>query len=229
MNKTIIITGGTEGLGKYLATELSKKHTIIILGTNRANLENMCNIINCEYYVCDVSDFKQVENIFSLITNKHSKIDVLINNAGLYINGKLEDNDPNLINDVLNVNLLGTINCSKYIIPSMKSANEGLIININSQLGKDYRSERSIYSSSKWGISGFTYSLQEEVSNSGIKVTNLLLGSLDKTMRIQGTKYSRNLSYLSEKNVLNSIEFIMNMSNDVLISEINIKSVQEYK
>ena len=115
--------------------------------------------------MCDVSDYNLVEECISEIMNNINKIDVLMNNAGLWIQDELELNDSNRIKSVIDVNLLGTINVSKAVIPSIKANKDGLIVNINSLAGINHKAERTVYSASKWGITGFSKSLQELVES----------------------------------------------------------------
>lgn len=125
MNKTIVITGGSDGLGKSLAEHFSRQNNVIILSTNEEKLKSVANDNNCDYKVCDVTSYSIVEKTIDEIKNKYNKIDVLINNAGLWIQEELETNDSNRINSVVDVNLLGVINCSKAVIPHMKKVMGG--------------------------------------------------------------------------------------------------------
>ena len=160
MNKVIVITGGSDGLGKTLANDLSKDNKVIILATNEERLKQVATDNNCIYKVCDVRDYKKVLECIKEI----GKIDVLINNAGLWIQEELDYNDSDRIESVVDVNLLGVINCSKAVIPVMKENKDGLIININSQAGINHKAERVVYNATKWGVTGFTKSLQDEVA-----------------------------------------------------------------
>ena len=110
MGKVIVITGGSDGLGKALASYLSKDNDVIIIATNEEKLSYVANENGCEYKVCDVKDYTLVESTIKDIINKYGKIDVLINNAGLWIQGELDSNDSDRINSVVDVNLLGVIN-----------------------------------------------------------------------------------------------------------------------
>lgn len=109
MKKTIVITGGSDGLGKSLAEHLSKENNVIILATNEERLQKVANDNNCKYKVCDVSNYDLVNNTIKEIINDIGRIDVLINNAGLWIQEELDTNDSKRINDVVDVNLLGVI------------------------------------------------------------------------------------------------------------------------
>lgn len=226
MRKNILITGGSSGLGKSLTMELSKKNNIIVISKDEINeIEK----INVDYYYCDITDYNKLNNTINSIIKKYQKIDVLINCAGLYINGILENNNPQQIIDVINVNLTGTILCCQLIITNMKKHNNGFIININSQLSNTYRAERSVYCASKWGVTGFSNSLQEEIANNGIKVTNLVIGTLNETMKINGIKYRRPIKYIDNLEIVNTIKFLLNTPKDISIPEITVKSIYDYK
>lgn len=226
MRKNILITGGSSGLGKSLTMELSKNNNIIVISKDEINeIEK----INVDYYYCDITDYNKLKSTINSIIKKYQKIDVLINCAGLYINGILENNNPQQIIDVINVNLTGTILCCQLMIKNMKKHNNGFIININSQLSNTYRAERSVYCASKWGVTGFSNSLQEEIANNGIKVTNLVIGTLNETMKINGIKYRRPIKYIDNVEIVNTIKFLLNTPKDIIIPEITVKSIYDYK
>ena len=226
MRKNILITGGSSGLGKSLTMELSKNNNIIVISKDEINeIEK----INVDYYYCDITDYNKLKSTINSIIKKYQKIDVLINCAGLYINGILENNKPQQIIDVINVNLTGTILCCQLIIKNMKKHNNGFIININSQSSNTYRAERSVYCASKWGVTGFSNSLQEEIANNGIKVTNLVIGTLNETMKINGIKYRRPIKYIDNVEIVNTIKFLLNTPKDIIIPEITVKSIYDYK
>ena len=225
MKKTILITGGSDGLGKTLAEYLSKENNVIIIATNEEKLKKVAENNNCTYKVCDVSDYKLVENTINEIIEEHNKIDVLINNAGLWIQEELDINDSDRIKSVIEVNLLGTINVSKAVIPNMKQNKDGVIININSQAGINHKAERTVYNASKWGVTGFTKSLQDELAKYGIRVTDVLPGMLRTDMfnKLNITKNMEN--GLDTKEVARLIQFIIDTPSNVMIPEVGIKNI----
>ena len=106
MKKVIVITGGSDGLGKSLAKELMSENDVIILSTNEEKMKN----IGCPYYACDIRNFEIVQSVIDKILKDYGHIDVLVNNAGLWTYGELVDNDSKLIEEIIQVNLLGLIN-----------------------------------------------------------------------------------------------------------------------
>lgn len=225
MRKTIVITGGSDGLGKSLTESLSQEHNVIILATNEEKLKKVANDNNCKYKVCDVSKYSIVENTINEVVKDYGKIDVLINNAGLWIQEELDINDSERIKSVIEVNLLGMINVSKAVIPSMKQNKDGLIININSQAGINHKAERVVYNASKWGVTGFSKSLQDELAKYGIRVTDVLPGML-KTDMFNKLNITKNMANgLDTKEVNRLIKFIIDTPSDVMIPEVGIKNI----
>lgn len=223
--KTIVITGGSNGLGKTLTETLANENNVIILATNEEKMKLVAEENNCSYKICDVSNYGIVEKTISEIIDEYSKIDVLINNAGLWIQEELEENDSNRIKSVIEVNLLGAINASKAVISSMKENKDGLIININSQAGINHKAERVVYNASKWGMTGFSKSLQDEVAKYGIRVTDVMPGMM-KTDMFNKMNITKNMANgLDTKEVARLIQFIIDTPSDVMIPEVGIKNI----
>lgn len=225
MRKTILITGGSDGLGKTLAEVLSKENDVVVLATNESKLIKVATENNCTYKVCDVSNYDQVEKCIAEIVEKTDKIDVLINNAGLWIQEELAINDSRRVNAVVDVNLLGVINCSKALIPFMKQNNDGLIININSQAGINHKAERVVYNATKWGVTGFSKSLADEVAKYGIRVSNVMPGMM-KTDMFNKLNIKKNMANgIDTKDVARLIKFIIDTPKEVMIPEVGIKNI----
>lgn len=225
MKKVIVITGASDGLGKTLTESLSKENNIIALATTEEKLQKVAEDNNCNYKVCDVSDYHQVEKCTNEIIEEFGKIDILINNAGLWIQEKLEENDEKRIHDVIDVNLLGTIYMTKAVIPIMKKNQDGIVININSQAGINHKAERVVYNASKWGVTGFSKSLQDEVAKYGIRVTDILPGML-KTDMFNKMNIKKNMENgLDTKEVARLVKFIIDTPKDIMIPEVGIKNI----
>lgn len=225
MKKVIVITGASDGLGKTLTERLSKENNVIALATTEEKLQKVAEDNNCNYKVCDVSDYNQVEKCTNEILEEFGKIDILINNAGLWIQEELEENGAERIHTVIDVNLLGMIYMSKAVIPIMKKNQDGIIININSQAGINHKAERVVYNASKWGVTGFSKSLQDEVAKYGIRVTDIMPGML-KTDMFNKMNIKKNMENgLDTKEVARLVEFIIDTPKDVMIPEVGIKNI----
>ena len=125
---------------------------------------------NLEYNVIDVSNFDQIEKIVSNILSK-TNIDILINNAGITgPTSTLWEYDVDMWNEIIKINLSGTFNCCKAIVPNMIKNNYGRIVNVASVAGKDGNANASAYSSAKAGAIGLTKSLGKELADKNISV-----------------------------------------------------------
>jgi 3-oxoacyl-[acyl-carrier protein] reductase len=226
MRKVIVITGGSEGLGKLIAAKLTKNNKVIIVAPDSSKVVAAAKSLKCDYEVCDVTDLTQMEIAVASILKKHGRIDVLINNAGIWIEGPLEKNDPERIKKVLDVNTLGSIWFSRLVIPQMKKQKSGTIIYTISQAGLYGKAERSVYNASKWALTGFTRSLQMELGQFGIRVTGIYPGYM-KTNLFKDYPKKRDFSTaLDPSEVAVIVEFILSLPSETMIPEIGIKHVK---
>ena len=173
-NKTAIITGGAQGFGLDIAKRFLKSGAkTIIWDIDEVELKKAVNELNdssLSYNVVDVSDFKEVKKTVEEIV-KSSKIDILINNAGITgSTSSLWDYDVNEWNKIVQINLMGTFNCCKCVVPHMLKNNYGRIVNVASVAGKDGNANASAYSSAKAGAIGLTKSLGKELADKNIAV-----------------------------------------------------------
>lgn len=225
MKKVIVISGGTDGLGKSIAQTLSPKHTVVILSPHEDKLKNVSSELSCDYVICDVSSYSSCLEACNIIIKKYTRIDCLINNAGIWIEGDLESNDPDKIQEVVNTNTLGVIFLTKAVIQFMKKESKGLIINIISQAGLYAKSQRSIYTATKWAISGFTKCMQPELAQYGISVTGMYPGKMNTRMFEKMGIHKDMHDSLEPDDVARTIEFILTFDTNTNFPEIGIKNV----
>ena len=173
-NRTAIITGGAQGFGLDVAKRfLHSGAKVFIWDVDEDLLKKVVNEINnpnLTYNKVDVSNYKNVETIVNEITLKHN-IDILINNAGITgPTASLWDYDVEMWNKIVEINLMGTFNCCKTIVPNMIKNNYGRIVNVASVAGKDGNANASAYSAAKAGAIGLTKSLGKELADKNIAV-----------------------------------------------------------
>lgn len=188
MNKTVLITGASRGIGRAIALEYAKrKYNIVICARNGAALENTADEIRalgaaCLAVTCDVGKYADVERLFSEATGHFGDIDVLINNAGISHIGLLQDMSIEEWNNIVNTNLSSVFSCCKLAIPGMVRKQSGSIINISSVWGVAGASCEAAYSATKGGINSFTKALAKELAPSGINVNAIACGVIDTDM-----------------------------------------------
>ena len=173
-NKTSIITGGAQGFGLDIAKRFLKSGAkVVIWDIDEDELKKAINAVanpNLSYNVVDVSNFKNVKETIDEIA-KSTNIDILINNAGITgSTSSLWDYDVDEWNEIIQINLMGTFNCCKCVVPYMIKNNYGRIVNVASVAGKDGNANASAYSSAKAGVIGLSKSLGKELANKNIAV-----------------------------------------------------------
>ena len=173
-NRTAVITGGAQGFGFDIARRfLSSGAKVIIWDNDPDTLKRSVkelNNTNLTSNVIDVSKFEEVENCTNEIV-KNSKIDILINNAGITgPTAPLWEYDLEKWKKVVDINLMGTFNCCRAIVPNMIKNNYGRIVNVASVAGKDGNANASAYSAGKAGTIGLTKSLGKELADKDIAV-----------------------------------------------------------
>jgi len=173
-NRTAIITGGAQGFGLDIARRfLDSGAKAIIWDIDEEELKKASkelNNQNLSYNVVDVSNYKKVHEAINEIV-KSSNIDILINNAGITgSTSSLWDYDVDEWNKIVQINLMGTFNCCKCIVPNMIKNEYGRIVNVASVAGKDGNANASAYSSAKAGVIGLTKSLGKELAEKNIAV-----------------------------------------------------------
>ena len=173
-NRTAVVTGGAQGFGLDIAKRfLESGGKVIIWDIDPKMIEKAIqelNNPNLSSGVVDVSNYREVEENVNHITKK-SNIDILINNAGITgPTAPLWEYDIDMWKKVVDINLMGTFNCCRTIVPNMIQNNYGRIVNVASVAGKDGNANASAYSVGKAGAIGLTKSLGKELADKNIAV-----------------------------------------------------------
>jgi len=190
MSKVVLITGASSGMGKLTAEFLSKNGYVVYAGTREENpkstLENLTNI-----YI-DVTKTDSIKLAVSLIIEKEGKIDVLVNNAGYGLLATVEDGTDEEIFNQFDVNVFGLIKTTREVLPHMRKAKSGVIINISSFLGKMGLPLLAHYNASKYAVEGIVDSLRFETMPYNIRVHSIQSG-------LFGTNFAKKGLVVNEK------------------------------
>jgi NAD(P)-dependent dehydrogenase (short-subunit alcohol dehydrogenase family) len=172
--RTAIVTGGAQGFGFDISKRLLESGAKVIIWDNDSKATEKAikdlNNPNLSSHVVDVSNYEEVDKTVNEIT-KSSNIDILINNAGITgPTATLWEYDIEMWKKVVEINLMGTFNCCRSIVPNMIKNNYGRIVNVASVAGKDGNANASAYSAGKAGAIGLTKSLGKELADKNIAV-----------------------------------------------------------
>lgn len=183
--KVIVITGASSGLGECTARTLSAKGAIVVLGARRIDrLEKLVHDIEREggkalAVATDVTDKSQVENLMKAAVNKFGRIDVLLNNAGLMQQSMLESLKVDEWDNMIDINIKGTLYGIAAVLPVMKEQKFGHIINVSSIAGHKVTPAGVIYCATKHAVRVISEGLRSEVKPYNLRTTIISPGAVD--------------------------------------------------
>ena len=181
--KTVIITGGSEGVGAAAARMFAEAGAnLLLVARNKKNLEAIAEELRdktrVEIFAMDVSDADACVDLFKKANFEFGRIDVLVNNAGYHQRGPFTTVDANDLGKMIDVNLKAPIVLTRLALPYMEDEG-GAIINVGSLAGKTPVPNSATYAASKAGLRSLTYSLSDELADTGIKVAVVQPGPID--------------------------------------------------
>jgi short-subunit dehydrogenase len=194
-DKTVIITGGSEGVGAAAARQFAAAGAnLMLVARTKKKLEAVADELRdkaqVQIFAMDVADADACVDLFKKTQYEYGRIDVLINNAGYHARGPVEENAADDLGRMIDVNLRAPIVLARLAIPYIREAGGGAIINVGSLAGRTHVPNSATYCASKSGLRAFTYALAEELHGSGIKIgivspgpidTGFIMADIDKT------------------------------------------------
>ncbi len=175
MSKVVLITGATSGMGELTASTLAKNGYKVYAGIRNQD-ELKPEIENITYIYLDVTKTDSIKSAVNEIIEKEAKIDVLVNNAGYGLLATVEEGTDEEMFNQFDVNVFGLIKMTREVLPFMRKANSGVIINISSFLGKMGLPLLAHYNASKYAVEGIVDSLRFEVSPFNIRIHSIQSG-----------------------------------------------------
>jgi 2-keto-3-deoxy-L-fuconate dehydrogenase len=180
--KTAIVTGGGSGIGKAIAHMFARHGAnVILFDVSEANLQALqkewqAENIFPETHVCNVSLQADVDQQVKQIVSSHSRIDILVNSAGIAHVGNLESTTESDFNKLFEVNVKGVYHCMRAVVPVMKQQKKGVILNIASVAAFVGISDRFAYSMTKGAVVSMTLSVAKDYVNEGIRCNSISPG-----------------------------------------------------
>jgi len=189
--KVAIITGGSRGIGKTIASIFAQRGATVVIADllfeqAEETAKELASQTGQEVSAIklDVSDFEQAQSMAKDIAKKYGKIDILVNNAGITRDDLIMRMPESDFDSVININLKGVFNCSKAVIRGMMKKRYGKIVNISSVSGQAGQAGQTNYSASKAGVIGFTKALAREVGSRGVTVNAVAPGFIPTALTV---------------------------------------------
>ena len=187
-DKVVLVTGSSQGIGASLAKYFFKQGANVIINYNRSKNKaiSVCESFGDEkkYLVvkADVSNYEEVRTMFAKIEDKFGNVDILVNNAAIYEDSTIWNMNPETWSKVINTDLTGIYNCTKFASGMMKNNVYGRILNMSSVVGQTSSFGTSNYAAAKSGILGFSRVVATELARYNVTVNTLSLGFIDTGM-----------------------------------------------
>ncbi|RJS93701.1 SDR family oxidoreductase [Salinisphaera sp. Q1T1-3] len=184
-NRVVVITGGSSGLGEATARHLAEHGAIIVLGARR--LERMQSIVDdikaaggtAMAIETDVTDRTQVQNLVDKAVAEHGRIDVMLNNAGLMQQSALERLKVDEWDNMIDINIKGTLYGIAAVLPQMQKQKSGHIINVSSVAGHKVTPAGTVYCATKYAVRAISEGLRQEVKDYNLRTTIISPGAID--------------------------------------------------
>jgi 3-oxoacyl-[acyl-carrier protein] reductase len=182
--KVCIVTGGAQGIGFATAQRfLEEGATVALCDVRReavgAAVEALRELGPVEGHVVDVTRRDQIEAMVEAVRSRLGKIDVLVNNAGITLDARLQKMDDQQFDRVIDVNLKGTFNCSRAVVDTMVEQGRGVILNASSVVGIYGNFGQTNYAASKFGVIGFVKTWSRELGPKGVRCNAVAPGFIE--------------------------------------------------
>lgn len=190
INKTVLITGASKGIGSAISKLFSEQGgNVILTGRDEKKLISVKSSLSLvvegqrhQVFQMDVKDQEHVKKVFNNLLNNKIYIDCLVNNAGIMEDATLQTVKEDMMNNIYDTNVFGSIRTSQMAIKAFLRNKKGSIVNLSSIIGTNGNSGQTVYGSSKAAIIGFTKSLSKELARFNVRVNAIAPGFIDTDM-----------------------------------------------
>jgi 3-oxoacyl-[acyl-carrier protein] reductase len=182
--KVAIVTGGAQGIGHATAQKFLEEGAVVALCDVRAEavtaaVESLQPLGPVEGHVVDVTRREQIDAMVAAVRARHGRIDVLVNNAGITLDARLQKMDERQFDRVIDVNLKGTFNCAQAVVDTMVEQGDGVILNASSVVGIYGNFGQTNYAASKFGVIGFVKTWSRELGPKGVRCNAVAPGFIE--------------------------------------------------
>lgn len=241
MNKPlIVITGASSGFGAEIAKIFNQAgYPELLLGRRVEKIQALpLNFENVMIESVDVIDQAQFKTAIEHAEAKFGPVDLLVNNAGVMLLGNVTTQSPTEWRTMLDTNVMGVLNGTQIVLPSMLEREHGTIINMSSLAGKKTFVNHAAYVASKFGVHGLSETIREEVSGKNVRISMVAPGAAETELLTHVTDQNALVDYgewkksmggitMDPKHVAESVKFIYDMPQAVNIRELAIAATRQ--
>ncbi len=230
-NKTAIITGASQGIGKQIALKLAKQGTnLALISRTESNLKEVAKQASklgakkVQAYPCDIRNTEKLTQTIKSIAKDFKQINILINCAGIWQKMMpIEKVKPVIIDDVIQTNLTSLIHATNLILPHLKTQKDAAIINVSSKSGVTAQAGQSVYTASKWGVRGFTETLKADLKGTHIRVAGIYQSGTNTQMFHKTGETPPLEKFTNPADLADTIVYILSRPPKIWIHEIRVE------
>lgn len=229
-DKVAIVTGASSGIGASIAEILSQHGVKVVLtGRNEARLSDVAKQLQensqseIDTHIVDITQKDEVAKLVKETENKFGHVDILVNSAGLMLSSAITDGDVEAWENMIDVNVKGTLYGINAVLPMFLNQSTGHIINIASISGFEVTKQSTLYSASKAAVHTITQGLEKELAKTGVRVTSISPGMVDTPLSSNTDWGSR--KKLDPQDIAEAVIYALQQPSHVNINEVTVRPV----
>lgn len=228
--KVAVITGASSGIGKGIALKLSNEGaTVVLVARDEKKLDQVSTELrkagakNYEIISADVTNREDIDRAVQQAVEEFGKVDILVNSAGQMKSSAITEGEVQAWDDMIDVNLKGTLYAINAVMPHFQQQQSGHIVNIASISGFEVTKSSALYSATKAAVHAITQGLEKELAKTGIRSTIISPGMVDTAMTSDTDWGSRKM--LEPKDIANAVVYALTQPSHVNVNEITVRPV----
>lgn len=224
--RVVLVTGGTKGIGRSIAEAfLAEGDCVVVCARQQPEALPQCDGRSAEFVACDVKDPDAVKALVAAVVERHGRLDVLVNNAGVGFGSAVGEMQTKRVDMMLDLNLRSPVLFYRESVDMLRQAGaehrNALVVNTASIAGKSGQAWLSVYAATKAALVNFTESMNKELSNDGIKSTALCPAFVDTPM----TDFAKSngveaTDMIRPEDIAESVRFLLTLSPACIVPEI---------
>jgi short-subunit dehydrogenase len=231
LNKTAVVTGSSDGIGKQVALKLAEKGVnLALIARDKTRLSQVqkeitkISEVKVKTYSCDIRKNIELKQTVSKVINDFKTVDILINVAGIWQKMMpAEQIEENVVDNVIQTNLTALIHFNRLFIPYLKKRSEAAIINISSKSGVVAQANQAVYTASKWGVTGFTEVLKAELKGTTVRVAGIYQSGTNTKMFAKVGEQVPNEKFTHPSDLADVIVYMLSRPKQIWLHEIRVE------
>ncbi|MBU2983599.1 SDR family oxidoreductase [Lentibacter algarum] len=231
MGKTVVVTGGSDGIGKHICLKLAEQGcNLAIIGRNAERLSDVkerCLAGGAQQvrsFTCDIQNVAQLEQTAQDILTAFNGVDILINNAGIWHKtSPLDEIDAEMLEATVQTNLTALMQLTRFLIADMRKKPEAIVLNVASKSGVVAQAGQSVYTATKYGVRGFTEVLKADEQDTSIRVAGLYQSGTNTQMFSKANEDVPNHIFTEPEDLADVVVFMLSRPPKIWLHDVRVE------